>query len=59
MKRDVRLQIEGSLLERLLEQALKKGAEFAEVQRTGSRAIAVWTDRHGAAILTGLLQFHP
>lgn len=54
MKRDIRLQIEGSLLERLLEQAMKRGAEFAEVQRTGSRTITVWTDRHGAAILTGL-----
>lgn len=56
MKRDIRLQIEGSLLERLLEQALKRGAEFAEVQRTGSRIITVWTDRHGSAILTGLCE---
>lgn len=54
MNRDVRLQVEGSLLERLVEQALKEGAVFARIRRTGPRAMLTDTDARSADILTGL-----
>jgi len=54
MNRDVRLLVEGSLLERLLDQALQGGAEFAAVHRFGKRTLAITADAHSADILTSL-----
>jgi hypothetical protein len=54
MKRDVRLEIEGGLLERLLERALSEGARFAEVRRISPRKISVHTDAAGAELLLRL-----
>lgn len=56
MNRDVWLRVEGSLLERLLQRALKRGACFARVHRIGPRAIAVAADARSAEILLGLCQ---
>lgn len=56
MNRDLRLRIEGSLLERLLNRALQAGASFARVKRSGKRVILVSTDEHSAAILSSLCE---
>lgn len=54
MNRDVRLEIEGSLLERLLQRAAGKGAVFSEVRRVSGRKICVCADEGSAAILLEL-----
>ena len=54
MNRDVWLRVEGSLLERLLQRALKQGARFARVRRAGRRTIIVASDARSAALLSGL-----
>ena len=54
MNRDVWLRVEGSLLERLLQRALKQGAHFARVRRTGRRTIVVASDARSAEVLTAL-----
>ena len=52
MNRDLLLEIEGGLLERLLCRALDAGAEFAEVQRVSDRKIRIFSDAQSAAIVT-------
>lgn len=54
MNRDIQLMVEGSLLERLLQQALRRGARFARVRRQGSRRMIVTADPASAAILMQL-----
>lgn len=54
MNRDVCLLIEGGLLERLLECALREGAVFARVCRSSERRIRVETDAHSADVLMRL-----
>ena len=54
MKREVRLRIEGAMLERLLQLAADAGAEFARVKRTSPRGLQLDTDEAGAEILIGL-----
>lgn len=51
MNRDVQLEIEGSLLERLIAQAMARGAAFARLERRGARSIAVSCDVESADIL--------
>jgi len=54
MNRDLRLRIEGAMLERLIQQALQQGAEFAAVERSGSRVLIIDTDAHSGHILRAL-----
>jgi len=54
MKREVRLRIEGAMLERLLQLAADAGANLARVKRTSPRSLLIDTDETGAEILTGL-----
>lgn len=54
MNRDVQMMVEGSLLERLLQQALRCGACFARVRRQGARRMIVTADPTSAAILMQL-----
>ena len=56
MNRDIRIAVEGSLLERLLKQALLSGACFARVQRTGPRSMIFTLDPASAAILLQLCE---
>lgn len=51
INRDVQLEIEGYLLERLLQRALARGAEFARIRRVGARKMCVSADETSAAIL--------
>ena len=54
MNRDIRLQVEGSLLEKLLQRALQDGATFARVLRVGPRCMIVEGDVYSAEKLTAL-----
>jgi len=54
MNRDVQLEIEGSLLERLIAQAMARGATFARLRRTGARRICVLCDEGSAEVLLSL-----
>ena len=54
MKRDVRLHIEGAMLERLLQLAADSGAGFARIKRTSPRSLLIDTDEAGMEILLGL-----
>ena len=56
MNRDIRLRIEGSLLERLIQRALREGASFARIRRSEKRVILVDADEHSAEILTRLCE---
>lgn len=56
MKRAIALQVEGAMLDRLLQRALDAGAEFGRVQRLSVRAMRFETNERGAEILTGLCQ---
>lgn len=56
MNRDIRIAVEGSLLERLLKHALLAGACFARVQRTGPRSMIFTADPASAAILFRLCE---
>ena len=56
MNRDIRLRIEGSLLERLLQRALREGAGFARVRRIAPRVILVDADERSAEILQKLCE---
>ncbi len=56
MNRDIRLRVEGSLLEKLIQRALREGARFARVRRAGPRAILVDADERSAAILQKLCE---
>lgn len=54
MNRDVLLQVEGALLERLLQRATEAGAVFAEVRRCGTRRMELAADAASADILLQL-----
>lgn len=54
MNGDVRLRVEGLMLERLIQRALSEGACFRSVRRDGPRTMIFETDPAGAAILTAL-----
>lgn len=54
MNHDIRLKLEGALLEKLLEKALQTGARFSDVRRTGTRTLVLRTDVQGAAALETL-----
>ena len=56
MNRDIRLRIEGSLLERLIQRALRDGASFARVRRIAPRVILVDADERSAEILQKLCE---
>ena len=56
MNRDIRLRVEGSLLERLIQRALREGACFARVRRIAPRVILVDADEHSAEILKKLCE---
>ena len=56
MNRDIRLRVEGSLLERLIQRALREGASFARIRRAGKRVILVDADEHSAEILSRLCE---
>lgn len=54
MNHDIWLRVEGSLLERLVQRALTRGASFAHIRRIGSRALLVAADKRSADILMEL-----
>lgn len=54
MKFDVRLRLEGALLERLIQQAILQGARFGQIQRCGARAMILTVDPVSAEILMRL-----
>mgnify|MGYP001708433319 CR=1 FL=1 len=54
MNGDIRLRVEGLMLERLIERALSEGARFKSVRRTGAHTMEVATDPAGERILTAL-----
>ena len=56
MNGDVRLRVEGLMLERLIERAISEGAQFRSIRRDGARAIIVETDPESAKILTALCE---
>ena len=56
MKRDLRLRIEGSFPERLLNRALLSGARINHIRRIGRRVIVLSTDERSAAILSSLCE---
>ncbi len=56
MNHDIVLRIEGPLLERLMQMALKKGAVFAQVRRLGPRIITVAADPGSAKVLMELCE---
>lgn len=56
MNGDVRLRVEGLMLERLAARALEEGARFCRVERDGPRAMIFETDPAGARILTSLCE---
>jgi len=54
MNGDVRLRVEGLMLERLIQRAANEGARFRSVRRDGPRALILETDAEGARLLTAL-----
>ncbi|NLF27894.1 MAG: sporulation protein YqfD, partial [Clostridiales bacterium] len=52
----IRLRVKGLMLERLLDRALEKGAQFKSVVREGPRTISVDTDERGFKALTELCE---
>lgn len=56
MNGDIRLRVEGLMLERLIERALSEGARFKSVRRTGAHTMEVATDPAGERILTALCE---
>lgn len=56
MNRDVQMEIEGSLLERLLDRAMARGAVFAEARRLGPRKIRVSADEASARLLLSMCE---
>ena len=56
MRRDLRLRIEGSFPERLINRALLSGARIARIRRAGRRVIVLSTDERSAAILASLCE---
>lgn len=56
MNGDVRLRVEGLMLERLIQRALNEGARFRRIERTGPRTLVLETDPAGAAVMTRLCE---
>ena len=56
MNGDVRLRVEGLMLERLIQRALHEGARFKSIRRDGPRAMILESDPESAAILTALCE---
>lgn len=56
MNGDVRLRVEGLMLERLLNRAMQEGARFHHIRRDGRRALLIQTDPAGADILMKLCE---
>ena len=56
MNRDLRLRVEGALPERLIQRALREGAQFARVRRVEPRVILVEADAHSAGIVRALCE---
>lgn len=56
MNRDLLLEIEGGLLEKLLCRALDAGAEFAEVRRISDRKICIFSNAQSAALVMELCE---
>ena len=56
MNGDVRLRVEGLMLERLIQRALNEGARFRHIERTGPRTLVLETDPAGAAVMTRLCE---
>lgn len=56
MNGDVRLHIEGLMLERLIQRAVNEGAVFRTIRRDGPRALIAETDAMGAEILAALCE---
>lgn len=56
MNGDIRLRVEGLMLERLLERALSEGARFKTVRKIGAHVIEVSTDSCGERILMALCE---
>lgn len=54
MNGDVRLRVEGLMLERLVERAISEGARFRTVVRTGAHTMEMATDSAGERILCEL-----
>lgn len=54
MKYDVRLRLEGALLERLIQQAILQGARFGQIRRCGARVLILTADPASAEILMRL-----
>lgn len=56
MNGDVRLRVEGLMLEKLVERALMDGARFRSIRRDGPRTMIFETDPAGAEVLGGLCE---
>lgn len=56
MNGDVRLRVEGLMLERLVQRALSEGACFRSIQRDGPRAMIFEADPSSAATLSALCE---
>ncbi|MGN0802600.1 MAG: sporulation protein YqfD [Candidatus Faecivicinus sp.] len=56
MNGDVRLRVEGLMLERLIQRALNEGARFKSIRRDGARAMIIDADPESASILSALCE---
>lgn len=56
MNGDIRLRVEGLMLERLIQRALSEGACFRSIRRDSPRAMIFETDAEGSKILTTLCE---
>ncbi len=56
MNGDVRLRVEGLMLERLIQRAVNEGAHFRSIRRDGPRAIILDADPESAKILIALCE---
>jgi len=56
MNGDVRLRVEGLMLERLIQRALNEGCTFRRIRRESPRALILDADPAGADILSGLCE---
>ena len=54
MNRDIRLRLEGALLEKLVQRALSEGAVFARIRRPGRRCMIIETDLRSARLFLEL-----
>ena len=56
MNGDVRLRVEGLMLECLIQRALNEGARFKSIRRDGARAMIIDADPESASILSALCE---